>query len=147
MCLLRNLYVGQEATVRTRHGTTDWFKIEKGVHQGCTLSPYLFNIYAKHMGNAELDESQAEIKTAERNINNLTHAEDSTLMAENKKKLKYLLMRVKEESLKAGLKLKMQTAKIMASGPITSWQTEREKSENSGRFYFLRLQNHCGGRL
>ena len=99
------------------------------------------------MGNAELDESQAEIKTAERNINNLTHAEDSTLMAENKKKLKYLLMRVKEESLKAGLKLKMQTAKIMASGPITSWQTEREKSENSGRFYFLGLQNHCGGGL
>ena len=94
-----------------------------------------------------LDESQAGIKTAERNINNLTHAEDSTLMAENKKKLKYLLMRVKEESLKAGLKLKMQTVKIMASDPITSWQIEREKSENSGRFYFLRLQNHCGGRL
>ena len=113
------MYEGQEATVRTGHETMDWFQIGKGVHQGCTLSPYLFNIYAKHMGNAELDESQAEIKTAERNINNLTHAEDSTLMAENKKKLKYLLMRVKEESLKAGLKLKMQTAKIMASGPIT----------------------------
>ena len=143
-CFLRNMYEGQEATVRTGHETMDWFQIGKGVHQGCTLSPYLFNIYAKHMGNAELDESQAEIKTAERNINNLTHAEDSTLMAENKKKLKYLLMRVKEESLKAGLKLKMQTAKIMASGPITSWQTEREKSENSGRFYFLGLQNHCG---
>ena len=114
------MYEGQEATVRTGHETLDWFQIGKGVHQGCTLSPYLFNIYAKHMGNAELDESQAEIKTAERNINNLTHAEDSTLMAENKKKLKYLLMRVKEESLKAGLKLKMQTVKIMASDPITS---------------------------
>ena len=119
-CFLRNMYEGQEATVRTGHETMDWFQIGKGVHQGCTLSPYLFNIYAKHMGNAELDESQAEIKTAERNINNLTHAEDSTLMAENKKKLKYLLMRVKEESLKAGLKLKMQTVKIMASDPITS---------------------------
>ena len=138
------MYEGQEATVRTGHETMDWFQIGKGVHQGCTLSPYLFNIYAKHMGNAELDESQAEIKTAERNINNLTHAEDSTLMAENKKKLKYLLMRVKEESLKAGLKLKMQTVKIMASDPITSWQIEREKSENSGRFYFLGIQNQCG---
>ena len=121
------MYEGQEATVRTGHETMDWFQIGKGVHQGCTLSPYLFNIYAKHMGNAELDESQAEIKTAERNINNLTHAEDSTLMEENKKKLKCLLMRVKEKSLKAGLKFKMQTAKIMASGPITSWQIEREK--------------------
>ena len=119
-CLLQNLYAGQEVMVRTGHATMDWFQIGKGVHQGCTLSPYLFNIYAKHMGNAELDESQAEIKTAERNINNLTHAEDSTLMAENKKKLKCLLMRVKEESLKAGLKLKMQTVKIMASDPITS---------------------------
>ena len=133
-CLLRNMYEGQEATVRTGHETMDWFQIGKGVHQGCTLSPYL----SKHMGNAELDESQAEIKTAERNINNLTHAEDSTLMAENKKKLKCLLMRVNEESLKAGLKFKMQTAKIMASGPITSWQIEREKKWKQWQILFSR---------
>ena len=94
-CLLRNLYAGQEATVRTRNETTDWFIIENRVPQGCTLSPYLFNIYAKHMGNAELDESQAEIKTAERNINNLRYADDITQTAETKEELRSLLMRVK----------------------------------------------------
>ena len=105
-CLLRNLDAGQEATVRTRHGTTDWFKIEKGVHQGCILSPCLFNLYAEYiMQNARLDEVQAEIKTAGRNINNLRYADDTTLMAESEEELKSLLMKVKEESEKAGLKL------------------------------------------
>ena len=118
-CLLRNLYAGQDATVRTGHGTTDWFQIGKGVHQGCILSPCLFNFYAEYiMRNAELDEAQAGIKTAGRNINNLRYADDPILMAESKGELKSLLMKV--ESEKVGLKLDIQKTKIMASGPITS---------------------------
>ena len=122
-CLLRNLYAGQEATVRTRHETTDWFQIGKGVDQGCILSPCLFNLYAEYiMRNARLVEAQAGIKTAGRNINNLRYADDTTLMAENEEELKSLLMKVKEESEKAGLKLDIQKTKIMASGPISSWK-------------------------
>ena len=122
-CLLRNLYAGQEATVRTGHGTTDWFPIGKGVHQGCMLSPCLFNFYAEYiMRNAGQDEAQVGIKTAGRNINNLGYADDTTLMAESKEELKSLLMKVKEESEKVGLKLNIQKTKIMASGPIPSWQ-------------------------
>ena len=120
ICLLRNLYAGQEATVRTGHETTDWFQIGKGVRQGCILSPCLFNIYAEYiMRNAALEETQAGIKIAGRNINNLRYADDTTLMAESKE-LKSLLMKVKEESEKFGLKLDIQKTKIMASGPITS---------------------------
>ena len=120
-CLLRNLYAGQEATVRTGHGTTDWFQIGKGVYQSCILSPCLFNSYAEYiMRNAGLDEAQAGIKIAWRNINNLKYADDRTLMAESEE-LKSLLMKVKEENEKVGLKLNIQKAKIMASGPITSW--------------------------
>ena len=120
-CLLRNLYAGQEATIRTGHGTTDWFQIGKGVHQGCILSPYLFNIYAENiMRNAGLDEAQTGIKIAGRNINNLRYANITTLMSESEE-LKSLLMKVKEESEKVGLKLSIQKTKIMASGPITSW--------------------------
>ena len=123
-CLLRNLCVGQEATVRTRHGTTDWFKIGKGVQQGCVLSHCLFNFYSEYiMRNAELDETQAGIKIAGRNINNLRYADDTTLLAESEKELKSLLMKVKEESEKVDLKLNIQKTKIMASGPITSWET------------------------
>ena len=119
-CLLRNLYAGQEATVRTRLGTTDWFQIGKGVHQDCILSHCLFNLYAEHIvGNAGLDEAQAGIKIAKRNINNLRYANDTTLMAESEE-LKSLLIKVKEESEKVGLKLIIQKTKIMASGPITS---------------------------
>ena len=122
-CLLRNLYAGQEATVRTGHGTTDWFLIGKGVHQGCILSPCLFNFYAEYiLWNAGLDDAQAGIKIARRNINNLRYADDTTLMAESEEELKSLLMKVKEESEKAGLKLSIQKAMIVASGPITSWQ-------------------------
>ena len=118
-CLLRNLYAGQEATVRTRHGTRDWFQIGKGVHQGCMLSPCLFNFYAEYiMQNARLDEAQAGIKIARRNINNLRYADDATLMAEIEEELKSLLMKVKEDSEKAGLKLNLQKTK--KSGPITS---------------------------
>ena len=121
--LLRNLYACQEATVQTRHGTTDWFQIEKGVHQGCILSPCLFNLYAEYiMQNARLDEVQAGIKISRRNINNLRYADDTTLMAESEEELKCLLMKVKEESEKVGLKLNFQKTKIMASDPITSWQ-------------------------
>ena len=112
-CLMRNLYAGQEATVRTRHETTDWFQIEKGVHQGCILSPCLFNEYI--MRNAGLEEAQAGIKIAGRNINNLRYADDTTLMAESKEELKSLLMKVKVESEKVGLKLNIQKTKIMAS--------------------------------
>ena len=120
-CLLRNLYAGQEATVRTGHGTIDWFQIGKGVHQGCILSPCLFNLCAEYiMRNAGLEEAQARIKIARRNINNLRYADDTTLMAESEKELKSLLMKVKEESEKVGLKLNIQKTKIMASGPITS---------------------------
>ena len=120
-CLLRNLYAGQEAPVRTGHGTTDWFQIGKGVHQGCILSPCLFTYYAVYiMRNAGLEEAQAGIKIAGRNINKLRYADDTTLMAESEEELKNLLMKVKEESEKAGIKLNIQKTKIMASGPITS---------------------------
>ena len=120
-CLLRNLYAGQEATVRTGHGTTDWFQIGKGVCQGCILSPCLFNLYAEYiMQNARLDEAQAGIKIAGRTINHLRHADDTTLMAESEEELKSLLMKVKEESEKAGLKLNIQKTKIMASVLISS---------------------------
>ena len=126
-CLLRNLYAGQEATVRIRHGTTDWFQIGEGVRQGCMLSPCLFNLYAEYiMRNAGLDEAQAKIKIAGRNVNNFRYTDNITLMTESKKELKRLLMKVKEESLKAGLKLKIQKTRIMASGSITSWQMEKE---------------------
>ena len=122
-CLLRNLYAGQEATVRTRHGTTDWFQIWKGVHQGCILSPCLFNLYAEYiMWNAELNEGQAGIKIAGRNINNLRYADNTPHMAGSKEELKSLLIKVKEESEKVGLKLNIQKTKIMASGSITSWK-------------------------
>ena len=143
-CLLRNVYVGQEATVRTRHGTMDWFKIGKGVRQGCMLSPCLFNFYAEYiMWNVRLDEAQTGIKIARRNINNLRYSDDTNLMAESKKKPKSLLMKLEEESEKADLKLNFQKAKIMASGPITSWQIDGENNGNSERLYFLGLQNHC----
>ena len=121
-CLLRNPYAGQEATVRTVHGTTDWFQIGKGVCRGCILSPCLFNLYAEYiMRNAGLDEAQAGIKIARRNINNLRYSDDTVLMAESEEELKSLLMKVKEESEKVGLKLNIQKTKITASGPITSW--------------------------
>ena len=121
-CLLRNVHAGQEATVRTGHGTTDLFQIGKGVHQGCILSSCLLNLYAEYiMRNAGLEEAQAGIKIARRNINNLRYADDTTLIAEGEEELKSLLMKVKEESEKVGLKLNIQTTKIMASGPITSW--------------------------
>ena len=138
ICLLRNLYAGQEATVRTGHGTTDWFQIGKGVRQGCILSPCLFNLYAEYiMRNAGLDKAQAGIKTAGRNINNLRYADDTTLMAESEEKLKSLLMKVKEESEKVGLKLNIQKTNIMASGPITSWQIDGETIETVRDFTFL----------
>jgi len=122
-CLLRNLYAGQEATVRTGHGTTGWFQIGKGVCQGCILSPYLFNLYVEYiMRNAGLDGAQAGIKIAGRNINNLRYADGITLMAESEEALKSLLMKVKEESEEVGFKLNIQKTKIMSSSPITSWQ-------------------------
>ena len=128
-CLLRNLYVGQEATVRTGHGTMDWFQIGKGVHQGCILSPLLFNLYAEYiMRNAGLDETQPGFKIARRNSNNLRYADDTTLMAESEE-LKSLLMKMKEESEKVGLKLNIQKTKIMAYGPTTSWQIDGETME------------------
>ena len=126
-CLLRNLYAGQEATVRTGHGTTDWFQIGKGV---CILSPCLFNLYAEYiMQNARLDEAQTGIKIVGRNINNLRYANNTTLMAESEEELKSLLMKVKEESEKVGLKLNIQKTKMMASGPITSWEIDGETME------------------
>ena len=126
-CLLRNLYVGQEATVRTGHGTTDWFQIGKGVLQGYILSPCLFNLYAEYiMRNPGLEETQAGIKIAWRNINNLRYADDTTLMAESEEELKSLLMKVKEESEKVGLKLNIQKTMTMASGPIISWEIDGE---------------------
>ena len=137
-CLLRNLYAGQEATVRTGHGTTDWFQIGKGVHQGCILSPYLFNVYAEYiMRNAGLEKAQAGIKIARRNINNLRYADYTSLMAESEEELKSLLMKVKEESEKVGLKLSVQKTKIMASGPITSWQIDGKTGETVADFIFL----------
>ena len=124
-CLLRNLYAGQEATVRTGHGTKDWFQIGKGVCQGCILSPCLSNFYAEYiMRSAGLEETQAGIKIAGRNIRNLRYADDTTLMAESEEGLKSLMMKVKEESENVGLKLNIQKTKIMASGPITSWQMD-----------------------
>ena len=127
-CLLRNLYAGQEAAVRTGHGTTDWFQTGKGVSQGCILSPRLFNFYAGYiMRNAGLDEAQAGIKIARRNINHLRYADDTTLMAESEEELKSLLMKVKEESEKLGLKLNIQKTKIMASSPITSCQIDGQQ--------------------
>ena len=136
--LLRNLYAGQEATVRTGHGTTDWFQIRKEEHQGCILSPCLFNLYAKYiMRHAGLDEAQAVIKIAGRNINNLRYADDTTLMAESEEELKSLLMKVKEESEKVGLKLNIQKSKIMASSPITSWEIDGETVETVSEFIFL----------
>ena len=129
-CLLKNLYAGQEATVRTGHGTTDWFQIGKGVYQGCMLSPCLFNFYAKYIiRNSGLEEAQAGIKIAGRNINNLRYADDMTLMADSEEELKSLLMKVKEESEKVGLKLNIQKTKIMVSSPITSWQIDGETIE------------------
>ena len=137
-CLLRNLYAGEEATVRTRHGTMDWFKIGKGVRQGCILLPCLFNLYEGYiMRNARLDEAQARIKTTGGDINNLRYADDTNLMAESKEELKILLMKVKEESEKAGLKLNIQKIKIMASGPVTSWQIDGETVETVADFIFL----------
>ena len=132
---MRNLYAGQEATVRTGHGTTGCFQIRKEVHQGCILSPCLFNLYAEHIiRNAGLEEAQAGIKIARRNINNLRYADDTTLMAESKEELKSLLMKVKEESENIGLKLSIQKTKIMASGPITSWQIDGETVETVSDF-------------
>ena len=126
-CLLRNLYAGQEATVRTGHGTTDWLQIGKGVRQGYILSPCLFNLYAEYiMRNAGLEEAQAGIKISRRNIKNLRYEDDTTLMAESEEELKSLLMKVKVESERGGLKLNIQKTKIMASGPITSWEIDGE---------------------
>ena len=136
--LLRNLYASQEATVRTEHGTTDWFQIGKGVHQGCILSPCLFNFYAEHvMRNAGLEEAQAGIKIARRNINNLRYADDTILMAESEEELKSLLMKVKEESEKVGLKLNIEKTKIMASAPITPRQIDGETVETAADLIFL----------
>ena len=140
--LLRNLYAGQEATIRTEHGTTDWFHIGKGVRQGCVLSPWLFNLYAEYiMRNTGLDEAQAGIKIAGRNINNLICADDTTFMAKSEEEVKSLLMKVKEESEKVGLKFNIQKTKIMASSPIISWQIDGETVETV-RLYFWGLQNH-----
>ena len=134
-CLFRNLYADQEATDRTGHATTDWFQIGKGVRQGCILSPCLFNLYAEYtMRNAGLEETQAGIKIAGRNINNLRYADDTTLMAESEEELKSLLMKVKEESEKFDLKLNIQKTKIMVSGPITSWEIGGETVETVSDF-------------
>ena len=136
-CLLRNLYAGQEATVRSGQGTTDLFQIGKGVHQGYILSPCLFNLYAEYIiRNAGLEEAQAGIKIAKRNINHLRYADDTTLMAEREEELKSLLMKVKEDSDKVGLKLNIQETKIMASGPITSWEIDGETVETVSDFFW-----------
>ena len=140
-CLLRNLDAGQEATVRTGHGTTDWLQIGKRVHQDCILSPCLLNFYAEYiMRNSRLDETQAGIKIAGRNINNLRYVDDTILMAESEEELKSLLMKVQEESEKVGLKLNIQKTKIMASVSITSWQIDGETVSD---FIFGGLQDHC----
>ena len=142
MCLLRNLCAGQEVTVRTGHETIDWFQIGKGVHQGCILSPCLFNFYAEYiMRNAGLDEAHAGIKIARRNINNLRYADDTTLIAESEEELKSLLMKVKKESEKVGLKLKIQKTKIMASGRITSWEIDGETVEIVDDFFWGGLKS------
>ena len=148
ICLLRNLYAGQEATVRTGHGTTDWFQIGKGVRQGHILSPFLFNLYAEYiMRNAGLEEAKPGIKIAGRNINNFRYADDTTLMTESEEELKSLLLKVKEESEQVGLKLNIQKTKIMASGPITSWQIDGETVETVRNFIFLGFKitanGHC----
>ena len=136
-CLLRNLYAGQEATVRTGHGTTDWFQIGKGVCQGCVLSTCLFNFYAEYiMRNAGLDKTQDGVKIARRNINNLRYADDTTLKPESEEELKSLLMKAKKESEKVGLKFNIQKTKIMASGPITSWQIDGDEVETVADFIF-----------
>ena len=141
-CLLRNLCAGQEVN-RTGHGTTDWFQIGKGAHQGCILSPCLFNLYAEYIiRNFGLDEAQARIKISRRNINNLRYVDDTNFMIESKE-LKSLLMKMKEESEKVGLKLNIQKTKIMASGPITSWEIDGETVETVTDFIFWGLQNHC----
>ena len=148
-CLLKNLYADQEGTVRTGHRTMDWFKIGKGVCQGCILSPCLFNFYPEYiMWDAGLDESQAEIKIARRNINNLRYADDTSVMAESEEELKSLLMKVTEDSKKKNwLKLNIQKMKIMASCSITSWQIDGGKMETVAGFIFscskAGLQNHC----
>ena len=143
-CLLRNLYAGQEATVRTGHGTTDWFQIGEGVHQGCMLLSCLFNLYAEYiMRNAGLEEAQAGIKIAGRNINNFRYADHTTLMEESEEEPKSLLVKVKEESEKVSLKLNIQKSKIMASSPITSSQTDGEIVEIVADIIFPGLQNHC----
>ena len=146
-CLLRNLYAGQEATVRTGRGTTDWVQIGKGICQGCILSPCLFNLYAEYiMRNAGLDEAQAGIKIAGRNINNIIRqANDMTLMAESEEELKSLLMKVKEESEKVGLKLNIQKTKIIASGSITSWQIDGETMETVTDFILRGSKITAGG--
>ena len=137
-CRLRNLYVGQEATDRTGHGTTDWFQIGKRVCQGCILSPCLFNLYAEYiMRNAGLEEAQAGIKIVRRKINNLRCADDTIFMAEREEELKSILMKVKEESERVGLKLNIQKTKIMASGPITSWEIDWKTMETVTDFIFL----------
>ena len=144
--MISNLYAGQEATVRTGHGTTDWFQIGKGVYQGCILSPCLFNFYAEYiMRNAGLEKTQAGIKIAGRNRNNLRYADDTTLITESEEELKSLLMKVKVESEKVGLKFHIQKMKIMASGPITSWEIDGETGETVETVsdYFFGLQNHC----
>ena len=136
-CLLRNLYAGQEATSKTGHDGTAWFQIGKGVRQGCILSPCLFNLYAEYiMRNAGLDEAQAGIKIVGRNISNFRYADDTTLMVESEEELKGLLMKVEEENEKVGLKLNIQKTKIMASGPITSWQIDEKTMETVRDFIF-----------
>ena len=143
---MRNLYAGQEATVRTGHGTTDWFQIEKGVRQGCILSPCLFTLHAEYiMRNTGLEEAQARIKTAGRNINNLRYADDTTLLAESEEELKSLLMKVKEESEKVGLKLNIQKTKILAFGPITSWEIDGETAETVSDFIFWDSKSTADG--
>ena len=142
-CLLKNLYAGQEATVRTEHRPTDWFQIGKGLRRGCILSPCLFHLYAEYiMQNPRLDETQARIKIAQRNTNNFRYADDTTFMEESEEELKSLLMKLKEESKKAGLKLNIQKTKIMTSCLITSWQINGETMETVTD-YSLGLQNHC----
>ena len=142
-CVLRNLYAGQETTVKNEYGTGDCFQIGKGVCQVCVLSPCLFNLSAEYiMRSAGLDEAQAGIKISRRNINNHRYADDTTLRAESEEELKSLLMKVKEESKKVALKLNIQKTKIMASGPITSWQIDGETVETV-RDYVFELQNHC----
>ena len=148
-CLLRNLYAGQEETVRTGHGTRDWLQIGKGVHQGCILSPCLFNLYAEYtMRNAGLEAAQAGVKIARRNINNLRYADDTTLMTESEEELNSLLMKVKEETEKAGLKLNIQKTKIMASDPIISWQIDGETVKTVTDFIFggskITADGDCG---